>query len=334
MLAASLAAQSHGAMLAVGLGLDRILPFFDKLKIDFGQLGVSVGCYNSPKSLTVSGDKIQIEILEKMLHEQQIFARRLQVGVAYHSKHMSEISEEYLQLIKGLEPGENYGSRRPIMVSSVTGQIVNPEQLRKGEYWVKNMVSPVDFSTALSLICSKARLAPLDKIDEERDKMFLIHDLIEIGPHSALRAPVRDILQSIGQESNLEYNSILTRGVTATETALRLVGYLHSAGYPVDISEVNMVRQDASQSPKVLVDLPEYPFDHSKIYWSEPRLSKAFRFRKHPRLDLLGTPVPDWNAYEKRWRHTLKISELPWMEDHKVLFVKVFTYVYLLILNR
>ena len=54
-----------------------------------------------------------------------------------------------------------------------------------------------------------------------------------------------------------------------------------------------------SKYPMVLADLLEYPSDHSKTYWSENRLSKAFRFRKHPCLDMLGTPVPESNSFEK-----------------------------------
>ena len=66
------------------------------------------------------------------------------------------------------------------------------------------------------------------------------------------------------------------------------------------------------------VDLPSYPFNHSKRYWDESRISKNFRFRKHPRHELLGTPVPDWNQLEPRWRNFLRVSESSWIVEHEV----------------
>lgn len=72
-----------------------------------------------------------------------------------------------------------------------------------------------------------------------------------------------------------------------------------------DISELEM-----------LTDLPAYPFNHSQHYWFESRLSRNFRFRKHARHELLGTPVADWNPMEAKWRNYIKVAEHPWIRDH------------------
>ena len=45
---------------------------------------------------------------------------------------------------------------------------------------------------------------------------------------------------------------------------------------------------------------------------------KIHRFRDIPRLDLVGKPVEDFNRLEPRWRNILRISELPWMAEHKI----------------
>ncbi|OCL09857.1 hypothetical protein AOQ84DRAFT_403376 [Glonium stellatum] len=52
--------------------------------------------------------------------------------------------------------------------------------------------------------------------------------------------------------------------------------------------------------------------------WYESRLSSNFRNRKHPRHDLFGAPVPDWNPDQLEWRHFLRLLENPWMKDHVV----------------
>ncbi|PVH91333.1 hypothetical protein DM02DRAFT_498720, partial [Periconia macrospinosa] len=69
---------------------------------------------------------------------------------------------------------------------------------------------------------------------------------------------------------------------------------------------------------RVIESLPEYPFDHSCTYIPAGRLSRSFRFREHKKLNLLGKPVVDWNPLQPRWRNFLKISELPWVKDHKI----------------
>jgi len=313
VLASSLSKQNHGAMLAVGLSTTQILPFFERLTVEFGKLDVAIACYNSPTNLTISGDRTQIETLKVALDERQIFARLLQVQVAYHSSHMMPIAEQYVEKIGNLKIGDRHMKPSPIMVSSVTGAIISGKELRSGRYWARNLVSPVNFSDALTLLC-EAPQAKQQDVD-----VVCVNRLLEIGPHSALQAPIKQVLKFMGRSGCVSYNSLIHRNLSSTETALQAVARIHCAGYPINISNANQ----ANNTPggvKVLVDLPEYSFDHSKSYWSENRLSKAFRFRKHPRFDLLGTLVPDSNPFEKRWRHTLKIPELPWMEDHKVSF--------------
>ena len=77
-----------------------------------------------------------------------------------------------------------------------------------------------------------------------------------------------------------------------------------------------MNKQDSkAHSIAFLVDTPEYPFDHSQLYWHESRLS---RLRGAVPRDLLGIRATDWNPLEPRWRKTLNIEEMPWIADHVV----------------
>jgi zearalenone synthase, highly reducing iterative type I polyketide synthase len=68
----------------------------------------------------------------------------------------------------------------------------------------------------------------------------------------------------------------------------------------------------------ILPDIPSYPFDHSKGYWFESRLGNHFRTFPQNKLDLLGKPVADWNPLEAKWRNVIRVSEMPWVEDHVV----------------
>lgn len=123
--------------------------------------------------------------------------------------------------------------------------------------------------------------------------------------------PYEGLSEILGQ---IGYNSALKMGLSATATILHLVGELRCHGYVVDLLAANNI----SGKPNVtmLVDLPAYRFNHSQIYWHESRLSKNFRFRKHPRHELLGTPTADWNHLEAKWRNIIKETENPWIKDH------------------
>jgi len=70
--------------------------------------------------------------------------------------------------------------------------------------------------------------------------------------------------------------------------------------------------------PRHLVDVPSYPWDHSRRYWSESYLSKANRFRSHGREDLIGAPLENSPPQEPCWRGFFRLRENPWIEDHVI----------------
>ncbi len=159
------------------------------------------------------------------------------------------------------------------------------------------------------------------KMDGSHKNIAAAHDLLEIGPHSALQTAIQDTIRTKSRGSDVGYASILRRNFSALDTTLEMGGRLHCSGHPVNLDRLNSLDGDSSNRfnhSAALTDLPEYPFDHSQTYWHENRTSKGFRFRKFPRLDLLGSPVADWNTSEARWRNVIKVSEMPWIEDHRV----------------
>lgn len=70
----------RGAMAAVGLGKDGMMPFLAE--------GVVVACENSPESVTLSGDVEALrKVIEHIKHDLPgTFARELKVEMAYHSR--------------------------------------------------------------------------------------------------------------------------------------------------------------------------------------------------------------------------------------------------------
>ena len=278
---------------------------------------LTISCINSPSSITVSGHKDQLQRLVHHLADQHIFARQLSVNVAYHSAQMKSIASEYLTLMGKLDPRKMTSNTK--MVSSVTGYFVNCEDTGKGEYWVQNMVLPVQFSKAMETCCSRnSHESVLKKLDRSHTLELVTHTWIELGPHSALRAPTRDILKAVDRLDQVTYNSALVRDKPANSTFLDSLGKLYCQNVNVDLGKLFTSSSAQQKPPKVVHDLPQYPFDHSTLYWEEAQSSKNVVFREYPKKDLLGMQVVDWNPEEAKWVFIIKASELPWIVDHKV----------------
>ncbi|KAL9110459.1 MAG: hypothetical protein Q9227_005003 [Pyrenula ochraceoflavens] len=319
--------KTKGSMMAVGLPAVEANEYLKSVANELGESRLVVACVNSPKNVTVSGDVVHIQHLKASLDRAQVFARELKVTVAYHSFQMQEMAGEYLERIGnfGKPPALHFRDSQT-MASSVTGSWISLDELSKPEYWVRNLVSPVLFSPALATVCSRVTSsAPSTslKLDGSHNKHVAISDLVEVGPHSALQGPIKEILRSTNQDRAINYFSILIRNISAVHSTLDVVGCLYCRGYLLDLKRVNGEatwngKRGRGRPRKCLVTLPEYPFNHSKSYWTESRLSKNFRFRSNVRHDLVGAQATDWNPSEAKWRNMIKAVDLPWVEDHKI----------------
>lgn len=309
----------NGAMMAAALSSEQAQPYFEKLQVEGRPLRVSVACVNGPKSITLSGDRCQINELDSWLREEGIFSRVLPIPVAYHSFQMKEIGSSYKASV-GDEKNPPSSKRPPRMVSSVTGDWVTHESLlQKADYWVKNLFSTVQFLTAFQKLSSSTSALATKKLDGSHRTQLKIDMIVEIGPHAAMRGPCREILREAGHNSKVEYLSVLTRNACGVKTALDTMARMYCSGFPVNLTAVNTIGSVTQKlKPKVLSDLPPYQFDHSKSYWREGRISKNFRFRRFGRHEMLGWPDDDWNPLLPKWNNFLLPSNPIWVKEHQV----------------
>ncbi|MCJ1403373.1 hypothetical protein MMC11_006596 [Xylographa trunciseda] len=303
----NIAPQIKGSMMAVGLSETDVQPYLDKLSSSDTAV---VACVNSPSNVTISGDTAALERLEGLLKPANVFARRLKVENAYHSPHMQLIADDYHTSIKDIQILNT--KTAPVMFSSVTGLQVASSEL-DASYWVRNMVSPVQFVKAVGSLVS----APPTGARRRRRDGLAIDTLLEIGPHSALQGPLKQILAANGRSEDTTYLSVLHRGQNAVTTSLEAIGKLWTMGQPLNLLHVNSTEADA-KALLSLPDLPGYSWNHSNKFWHETSLSNNHRFAKTPRLDLIGKRVEDFNPLEPRWTNTIRQSEIPWVADHKV----------------
>lgn len=210
---------------------------------------------------------------------------------------MHDLGDAYQSLLEN-----HVFSRQPAIpfFSSVTGKAIARSDQLGPSYWRDNLESPVLFYSAVKMMMTVMN-------DLSNDKLFL-----EIGPHSALAGPLRQIFKAITTEALPTYFPTLVRGKNCTESLLTTVGQLHLQSVPIDFVAL-------TPSMRVLTNLPNYQWNHETSYWSESRVSREWRLRKFPRHELLGSRIMEGNDMEPTWRNMLRLEDVPFLREHKII---------------
>ncbi|EKG11425.1 Beta-ketoacyl synthase [Macrophomina phaseolina MS6] len=287
------AANSDVGMLAVGLGPNEVAEYMIGLEEK-----VQIACFNSPKSVTLSGAVPALNEIKDLLVQDGHFARLLQVNLAYHSRYMADIGEVYERMLESDFSSNIIPEAEPKMFSSVLGREM--DQPADVQYWKTNMVSPVMFDNAFKQMISGKAGANF---------------VIEVGPSKALAGPVAQIKDDVTGGANVEYCGALSRGSEAINSLFDVAGRLFAAGYPVNLMEVNRL---TGIKPSVIIDLPNYSWNHSTKYWYENQSSKDWRYRLFPHHDLIGTKILGTSWHSPSWKKTLSLEDLPWLKDHMI----------------
>ncbi|KAI2931662.1 hypothetical protein CBS147321_10186 [Aspergillus niger] len=280
--------NGRGAMFAIGLSPEEVLPYL--------QDGVAVACHNSPRSVTLSGDS---DVLDRVIGQivsdvPDVLCKRLKASIAYHSHHMQELAKDYETSIS---PYIETTDHMLPLFSSVRAELIRQPSEFNAAYWRSNLQSPVRFCDAVRGI--------LDASDVART-------FLEIGPHSALSAPLRQTFQSKEAKSKMVYISTLIRNtMDARYQLLTTAGSLHANGVSVDLEAIN-------GQGLTLSNLPPYPWQHATRYLHESRLTRKWRFRENPHHELLGDRVVQSSDLEPSWRNLLRLEDVPWIADHIV----------------
>ena len=298
--------SAKGGMLAVGVGVDAMESYLDRLT---GNGKVVVACINSPSSVTISGDIAVIQELEDIAKADALFARRLKVDAAYHSHHMEDISQPYRVALQEAQlEGPHLGDLDIIAYSSpVTGaRVFNAKDIADPEHWVSSLVQPVRFVEAFTDMV-------LGDFDPSGSSVDVI---LEIGPHTALGGPIKEIMALPEFEGvQIPYLGSLVRNSDSVHSMQDLAARLLREGQLLKMAAVNFPGAKSSPS-RVLTDLPSYPWDHHTRHWQESRLNLSIRRRKQPNHELLGSLAP-WASLEApSWRHVLRADDAPWIRDH------------------
>ncbi len=314
----------QGAMLAIGASAEETQKLFD---VSTGY--AIVAAVNSPVSVTISGDVVAIQHIQKQAEKQGLFVRRLKVGVAYHSRHMERVADSYLASIQPFcssnqpSPGEDstYSSdlassdeqlTKPWSISSITGRRESAGTV-PASYWVKNLLQPVQYTKAVEALFSDC--------DDIEGEARVPNVIVEVGPHSALQSPTRQILERItsnsGQNARAQVNYLpsLVRGKRATTTLLNLAGNLFAMGSELELAAINQTKYSRVQAVK---DLPSYAWNKTARYIHRPRVAANKLHSGGHYNRLLGWRSPYSEGNEQAFRNVFTLDDLPWIRDHVV----------------
>ncbi|KAK5992090.1 Highly reducing polyketide synthase azaB [Cladobotryum mycophilum] len=296
----------EGGMVALGVGKEEAAQYLQEVKSGMAV----IACVNSPQSVTISGDATALKEIEAIASSKGAFYRRLKVPAAYHSSHMEVLAPDYSAQLSTQMSQDRPAEDRVIFSSPVTGSIIEDDGIvRNPTHWVQNMVGCVQFEDSLKAMITGGGSAG------SKDTINIVDAIVEIGPHAALRGAINQTLaHSSRKKMKISVDNCLKRGEDAIRTMKELVGRLYCQGYPIDFKAVNFPKFDGQL--QVLTDLPHYQWHYSAGHWAGPARATEMMQRPHARHDLLGVRVEGLNPDQQIWKNTIRISDLPWLQDH------------------
>jgi acyl transferase domain-containing protein len=215
-------------MMVVGLGPEQAEQHLNGMRKHISDLRICIACINSPKNVTLSGLTKHLDVLKEHLDESSVFVQKLKVTLAYHSPYMTAIAEGYRLAIGNLGPSSHISDSK--FYSTSVMKEVTTEDLCKADYWVNNLLSPVQFAPVLTRMCQS-------KHETDSKSSARLNALVEIGPHSALRVPIQQTLDTLPKVADIVYYSAQTRDADGNNALLQLLGSLHCHGYPVALDK-------------------------------------------------------------------------------------------------
>ena len=230
-----------GALLAVGLAEDRVLPLLDQ--------ELSLMATNGPEQCVISGPAAAIETLRDKLDADGISYRQLQARHAFHSTMMEPIFDA----VKALAEGVELSPPQIPYLSNVTGKWIRPEEATDPSYWARHMCQPVRF---------------LEGIQELLKDSSTV--LLEIGAPS-LTSIIHQYPLAPGAEPPVTINFLRHSYETHSDLAylLQSLGKLWLLGARPDWKKFY------AHQRRRRVLLPTYPFQRRR-YWIDAQVDRRY----------------------------------------------------------
>ena len=241
-----------------------------------------IAVVNAPQSVVVAGPLKTLDRLARHCERRAIRWRRLAVEVAYHSRQMAPLRQDFLAAVAGL------GARREKLAlwSTVLGRR-HAALRRDAHYWWRNIAEPVRFADAINSLAA-SHPGPF----------------IEIGPHPVVAGAIHEILA--GRGTAPVTLASLRRDAHEARALEETIARLYVAGSPIDW------RRRYPSRPQNL-RLPAYPWQRRRHWPDGDAVADAnTAVASHP---VLGTAE---RHHPGAWQSDLATGELAYFSGHRV----------------
>ncbi|TDC73636.1 SDR family NAD(P)-dependent oxidoreductase, partial [Actinomadura sp. 7K507] len=242
--------------------------------------GVEVAAVNAPDGVVISGREDAVAQVAAQFDR----VRSLPVSHAFHSVLMDPMLAEFEDIAASV----SYRPPAVPIVSNLTGEMADPEQLCTPAYWVRHVRQAVRFHDGVQTLRGHG-----------------VTTFLEIGPDAALTA-------TADPGDDAEFIAVQRRDRDQPRQLLTALADLHTRGVPVDWAALFPGAQR--------VDLPTYAFQRQR-FWLDSVTAPADpaaagqQNADHPLLAaMVALPGSDGVA----WTGRVSLDTHPWLADHTV----------------
>ncbi|WP_082825650.1 type I polyketide synthase, partial [Pseudovibrio axinellae] len=271
----------HGTMAALVLPADEAQKLIAKSGFD----SIEIAAENSPKSVSLSGTKEDLDGFAKFARANHVAFRKVSLNYPFHSRLIEPVEHPFRNAVGTVA---THTTNVPF-ISTVTGAVADGLELTD-DYWWRNLRRPVLFSKAVATAIDLGA-----------------QTIVEIGPKPILQSYLRQVLAEKGGKGSA-LASLSNESHGDTDPVLNLAARAFVAGITVDTEKL------FGKNPSERVELPSLPWQNKPYRFENSGEANMgiFRGGDHP---LLG-----WrpNANYNLWTTHLDRFTVPFLEDHVI----------------
>ncbi|WP_460062317.1 SDR family NAD(P)-dependent oxidoreductase [Streptomyces sp. YKOK-I1] len=282
------ALPAGGAMVSLEASEDEVLPLLAGRESEAG-----IAAVNGPEATVVAGTEAAVEAIAAHFRGLDRKATRLRVSHAFHSPLMEPMLAEFRTVAEGLA----YARPQLTVVSALTGDLADADDLMTPDYWVRHVRHAVRFAAAVG------------RVSTEGASCWL-----ELGPDGTLTALAREVVHADPAEEILLVPA-LRKDRDERAALLTALAELYVRGaeprWPAVFEGGDAFR----------AELPTYAFQRQRFWPDAPGATAGdatglgLTFAGHP---LLGAEVALAEGGGALLTGRLSLTTHPWLRDHAV----------------
>jgi amino acid adenylation domain-containing protein len=263
----------EGAMLSVPLSAE------EAAELSTASTAIAI---DNGSSCVLSGPTPDIDLIEKKIKDQRLFATPIKTGRAIHSPMMEPILDEFKQYCQKI----SFKAPRIPYISNVTGDWFDTEERFESHYWADHLRQTVQFSRGV------------DKILEQGDALFL-----EVGPGTDITALLRRRLPEDAKRFGLNMMRPEANKLNDHTYLLNKIGQLWLYGQSIDWRAVFAGGETRR------VPLPGYPFQRQRFWIESSVLQEAAQPAARQTEIVKEANMDEW-FYWPQWQRTAKLPAI------------------------